>query len=403
MDLWTGPGEALRRHLWLFDRANRDRKWIDTHKGKMASKAEFLAGERRQYFLTFAKTYSQFGLDDGMSTSRVPEPPSSTMFSKANVLIALKLMGYEYDLLNEATTYYVSERMTDLVDAAAKVADSEPLFPTDPPTKSGFAVFERPWTMVDLHPDTGEVVPELQIPIRAVGWYETPVSVVGEPLADAGMGLQLFFYTDCKSYNTVYLPTLAKYNPAIEPIGGDIRDDPMVMDVAPWRYGMSWRPTEDLEDAEDHMGYENHAVVANVGEGRRFMLAFFRLMWQELLVAEPWDGVNRAERKRWARVGRTLPDDGGIKLVKLRKMRRPLAPGFDRPDEDEDSRRWKLDHRIMVRPFWRQQHYPSLGPARLEDGSMNPESHRRIYIEAFPKGPEWAPFVFKHNVTAVTR
>jgi hypothetical protein len=62
-----------------------------------------------------------------------------------------------------------------------------------------------------------------------------------------------------------------------------------------------------------------------------------------------------------------------------------------------------LDRRQLVRAHWTRQWYGSLGPARLPDGSMNPESHRLVWIEAYWRGPEDGPPGPIHPATSFTR
>ena len=91
-------------------------------------------------------------------------------------------------------------------------------------------------------------------------------------------------------------------------------------------------------------------------------------------------------------------EDGYVKILRLRRHVEAEARG-EKPDSDPLA----YDHQWLVRGHPRRQWFPSLGPARNEDGSFNVDSHRLIWIEPFVKGNPYAPLVIGHNVTAVVR
>ena len=75
-----------------------------------------------------------------------------------------------------------------------------------------------------------------------------------------------------------------------------------------------------------------------------------------------------------------------------------------RPSENNESGR-RLTCQFVVEQHIRQQHYPTLGPAYLDEEKTikNPKSHRAILIPSHIKGPEDAPFKeFDKVVYAVT-
>ena len=408
---WSGAGRALQEHLAMFQRAQVTHRWLEAHHNRTTNQADFRATMERDYWLRFAKTYTRYGLHDGVSQSLFREPDDSILWTEGNVLQAVKLMSMEYTMLDEAVTYYVSDRITDLVGAAAKTAEPEALFTTDMPTKAGFVVFERPWTLMDLHPTSAKVMMDLKVPIRAMGWTHQRVSELSNP-HDVGEGVVLYFYTDGQTYQDIYVPELnrLKLNDSMgaESLAPRI-PGLMALDVMPWKFGRQWRPAmpEEMLDDDGELRSDldlnrDHMVVYNVGAARVWALTFFRLMWQELVLSDMWR-PSRAERRRWDRLDHSMPEDGGVKVLRLRKIARPADEHFDHEADETDERRWKLDYRYPVRPHWRRQHYATLGPARLDDGSMNPESHRLIYIDEQIRGPEWGPLIERHNITTVTR
>jgi hypothetical protein len=129
---------------------------------------------------------------------------------------------------------------------------------------------------------------------------------------------------------------------------------------------------------------------------RRWFLSFTRLTWQRLVVAEDLK-ASRAERRRWERAGKPL-EDGYMKVLQLRRRERPLHVS-----QEDEEREWTLNHRIIVRGHWRRQWYSSMGEARNEDGSMNPESHRLIWVEPHVRGPDDRPLVLGASISAVVR
>lgn len=75
-----------------------------------------------------------------------------------------------------------------------------------------------------------------------------------------------------------------------------------------------------------------------------------------------------------------------VKIIDL--PRKPYKPS----ENNESGRR--LTCQFVVEQHIRQQHYPTLGPAYLDEEKTvrNPESHRAILIPSHIKGPEDAPF-----------
>jgi hypothetical protein len=131
-------------------------------------------------------------------------------------------------------------------------------------------------------------------------------------------------------------------------------------------------------------------VQATPGE-RRWFLAFMRLCWQEIIVRHPTH-ASRAETRRWYRAKKPILD------YTVLRLRRVVDPLYKTPGGGVS-----LDIRIRVRGHWRRQYYPALGHARNPDGTMNPDSHRLIWIEPFWRGPEDAPLGPLHSATSVVR
>ena len=135
---------------------------------------------------------------------------------------------------------------------------------------------------------------------------------------------------------------------------------------------------------------------------RQIIVTLFRLIWQHIITEGRMD---RGERRRVDRVitkYKRVPEDGEhIKIRYLRRIESIDAHPAVRERDEEGG--WSLTYRIIVRGHPRQQHYPTLGPAYDDNGDWNPDSHRKIWIDAHIRGPEDGPLVLKHSMDAVIR
>jgi hypothetical protein len=102
------------------------------------------------------------------------------------------------------------------------------------------------------------------------------------------------------------------------------------------------------------------------------------------------------ERRRAARSNFQITD-GHIKVLRLRREMEA-----ERHGESQEST-FAYTHQWVVRAHPRRQWYPSLGPARNDDGSFNQDSHRLIWIEPHLAGNPFGPLVSGHNVVAAVR
>lgn len=129
---------------------------------------------------------------------------------------------------------------------------------------------------------------------------------------------------------------------------------------------------------------------------RALVVTLFRLMWQRVINPEPYVPT-RAESRRVDRLRGKLPLDGErYKVVHLRRYE-----GLWQSEPVSRGERGPLRYRVVVRGHSRNQYYPTLGPARHEDGTWNEESHRTIWIDPHMRGE--GPLVLKHNVSAFVR
>lgn len=290
----------------------------------------------------------------------------------------------EHKMLANSVTHYVSAEVLDEIDEAASLAEMEPIFVTDLLTPNGFAVFERPIIFPDLDPDSGRPHPSVKVSVRAIGWTYEP-AIFSNVMDDFGPGLSIFLYTTGDDYTTTYLGSLAEAGLPLPYDAEDVEATGLLqMECIPWRFGVGW-------GTRDVVAYTPGTVPHPVAMQRRWFLAFQRLMWQEIIVRHP-SHVNRQQTRQWFRSKKPV-----LEYTVLR-LRREVDPLYKTPGGGVS-----LDIRIRVRGHWKRQYYPSLGHARNPDGTINPESHRLIWIEPHWRGPEDAPLGPLHSATTVIR
>lgn len=377
---WSGVGRAVDEHI-------KERDGVDAGVKALSSLPRGYGAlpVSAMHWVAFSRSYGNFSLADGANATG-KEDTSIPLNDSLNMQRALTIGQAEQRLLTDGVTHYVSDEMIDLVSQAADVSDPEPLFDTDLPCPHGLVILENPLLIHDLHPTDGNVDERIVMPIRGFGWtfQDTIMSIDG----DSGPGIALVIYTDLAAYRDLYLPS-------IQALGfDDVNADDLgvlgtglrMVDYNPWRFGMAWGNGGDDAWTANHL--HERKMISTVAYNRRWLLALLRLMWQEIIVAEPGHldrpSTRRAERSKFDQA-----KNGGIKVLRLRRV-------YERSG-DEHVGQWTMSHRTIVRGHWRRQYYPSLGPVG------EPQSYRRIYIDPHVRGPEDAPLVIKHSVTAVVR
>jgi hypothetical protein len=294
------------------------------------------------------------------------------------------LAAREHKMLSQSVTHYVSGEVLNEITEAAELAELEPIFLTDLYVPNGFAVFEHPILFPDLDPQSGKAHPSIKVAVRAIGWCYEP-AIFSNKTDDFGPGLSVFLYTNKDDYTEHYMRTLTEAGLPLPYEADEVEAEGLLqMECIPWRFGVEW-------GARDEVAYRPGTVPHPVAMQRRWFLAFMRLMWQEIIVRHPAH-VGRNETRRWMRAKKPVLD------YTVLRLRREVDPLYKTPGGGVS-----LDMRIRVRGHWRHQYYPALGHARNPDGTMNPESHRLIWIEPFWKGPEDAPLGPLHSATSVVR
>jgi len=268
---------------------------------------------------------------------------------------------------------YVASDLVELLSTAAHTLETEPLRETDLFAPKGFCYLQSPLPLsVKDHYD--DEWSDAMTACRAFSWVVVPGTAVALPQ------IVFFLYSDRNCYRDVIAPSVAvKIGDAdAEAFAASMGvgygpDDLFLQDVNVWHLDQPW---------DDSVG-----VVRSF---RRFFLAMMRFCWQQLLVTES-AVLSRPVRRFVERKGATGQDYNVLRLRRVKRAGGTTGEGL------------RLDHRVLVRGHWRNHHYPSLGPAVLDNGTYNAMSHRRIWIEPHVKGPDDAPLRVKHKVTVLAR
>lgn len=404
---WSGLASAVDAHLSMWSHANRLKRPMiemaggvyDPHAERVRIRVDvdddvmerIINIPHLRRWVLFAMSYglpsedgkvmkAPYMLMDGTTISGREQFVGTGTAVRSAGLLAQR----ELTMLNEAITHYVSAEIVNEISQAAAVAKCDPLWGTDLITPTGIAFFEEPFLINDLDPDSGLVRDDLWLGVRALGWQRHP-HVFSAHTGQMHEGVSLFIYTSGSDYDGIYVESMEDAGLKAERCN---HDELMVIEVIPWSFGVEWDINDDTPE------YVPGFVPSPVAAQRRWFHTFMRFCWQRILVPERHH-PQRAEARRWERLakGKQLLDYTNLRLRRFVEPAHEAHPGFGTP----------LDHRVKVRPFWRNQYFPSLGPARLADGRMNPESHRLVWIESYWRGPEGAPIGAMQWATSVIR
>ena len=425
MSRWSGLGPAVNTHIKRWNTVTTEWDRID----QMFDKGGIAILPTRQFPIAgewdhFAKSWGIPQADGSVLIMGEKVDDSGTIHgrqqwnaSEASRASAHQFMRREAQMLHSAETVYVTAEIIDAIDDNSQTMQPEPLWETDLFTPSGLAFFERPLLVPDLHPLTGEATDYLHVGIRALGWVQidnigagidvgakdNDGSVITE--GDYGPGIMMFLYTtpdDFHIYRDSYLRAVEKglidigkdrfdpdHQKIVDPrFAGVARDALLINDVLPWRYGRDWT----IRPQPFHEPGKVDGVVAHV---RRWVLTLMRFCWQRILVPHR-SRVSPKTLKKLEGITRGRPRRD-FTVLRLRRAESTST------ESDATGTGVPLGYRSRTRGHWRRQYYPSLGPARSEDGSFNQESHRLIPIEPFWRGPADAPLGPLHSATVVVR
>jgi hypothetical protein len=256
--------------------------------------------------------------------------------------------------------------MMEVTREAAEDMPDQGLRAEDLPAPEGFLYLPEPFYIIDVN--------QKKCNVRAIRWGHTTPDIY-EP---ERYGIMLSFYSaadDPEDYETALMQKLW---------GSGL----ILLHINPWPYG---RTLAEIAKGLTARGGGGEAVASEM-ELLRFLVAFWTLCrgWADV---EHHEAMERHLRKRLVKSG-IWGDTPKVRVVTLRKRR---------PKHDADGGRdIEWSHRWIVRVRWRQQHYPSMGPAYI-DGKWNPESHRLVYVMPFIKGPADKPLVTKKSVYRLVR
>lgn len=292
---------------------------------------------------------------------------------------------------------YVSAEMCQLVDAARKDFDPEPLYETDLVTPRGFMYFEEPFIIGDRH--------DRPLAIRAVAWTqqfeiasdkttedvdrriaefieasEAGEQQYGSRFAAAEMdawvtegilerhGVLIGLYADREDYRWSAAArheeeSPGKYDETMSEFLRITEGTPLVtVHLAPWQYGMTFAGNEvDLQGRK-----------TGAREWWQLLQTTFRLM-QQRLAHKGYERPRRAQRREFERIGGR--PDTEVVIVRLRREAGEAA--------EPSGESANYSHRFIVGGHWRNQWYPS------------EQVHRQIYISPYVKGPEDKPLIVR--------
>ena len=289
------------------------------------------------------------------------------------------LLQLERMILGNPTTWISPEIMT-LLDYGASIMEPEPIRYDDLIADKGFIMFGKPLKFEDERFVTGSVG------WCGVGWKVTEVTNMD---GTKSSGLSLMIYTNGELLKQAVDRVMESHEDGeketmIERLAGQ-GQSLYIMDFHAWSFTQKWTD-------EEHEAPEGFLVATpDVAYMRKFFLSLMRFCWQEILVRKPVGSeFSRLERRAVEREASKAKWDGQVTTLRLRRQRRA-------GHEDGTGTGTGLDHQIFVRGYWRRQWYKELGE------QADPEARRMTFVSPHIKGPDHAPLVIKHQVTAVVR
>lgn len=257
--------------------------------------------------------------------------------------------------IRDATLYWVSPEMSDLVSAMAPtIPDALP----QPPVEAGFVMFARSLPGTDAA--TGG-----QIYTTAFQWQPV-MTTLGPCLA-----IETYAWRDIVfAYSSMNEEEKQRFNEVLPsrlmPTGGG-----------------EW-PTDSETSDFSKLTADDDIMQASLLEDRRLLSCFWALASQKITIEENWV-PDRATRRQILREqgwkATAIPP-----AVRVIRLREPATRSRSGAGSDVE---WS--HRWIVGEHWRNQWYPASG------------QHRPKLIHAYQKGPVDKPFVVRETVRALVR
>jgi hypothetical protein len=309
-----------------------------------------------------------------------------------------------WDTVNHNNTMFVSAHMCDQLQALIPTFEAEPIWETDLPDERGTVFFEAA-IRSQLSEQVSNAWPEddkIDYWIKGFAYRRVRGSVAA--IERNGVDMRIHISPSPLEEGAVEDPRILQFENNDGLMVWPLFDaGEMFVSAGQWEsHGeppllpmpFVAIPFGPRVEGVDEMG-------TDLFQMRQLVVTLFRLIWQHILVED--DHFPRAEQRRIDRIAKKrkrLPDDGEeIKVRHLRRLEHEFEPT---PRDDLPGEGHPLTYRIIVRGHPRDQHYPSLGPARV-NGEWNAASHRKIWISPHIRGPEDAPLVLKHALDAVVR
>ena len=283
----------------------------------------------------------------------------------------------EPNRVRDADPIFVSAEMCALVDAAMGSFQPEMLMPYDLLTPCGFILYEQPFDVPDRF--------DRPVTVAGFSWQPCLSTAMSERLGEMFGTVPVTGRQDAAARLLKALGEEDYLNRADDAPGGNgivltvyqlaeniegIPGAPLVVPLhfTPWYFGMSF-------DGND---VDMHGVKTGAEWWWKILQTTFRLMQQPLstrYLLRP-DKAGRREMQRANLV------DRDVIVVRLRREQHPGITDGPRGEAN-------YSHRFIRHGHWRNQHYPSLGPA------SDPRAHRQIYIADTIVGDDSLPLIIR--------
>lgn len=272
----------------------------------------------------------------------------------------------EQNLLKVVQLFHVSESMVHVAAAASEtIPPTTTLQIEDFPSLTGFMVFEKPMTSVDIF--------GRETSFRAVSWEWETKEELSRSIAKSTD-------QDMKQFDGVYGWSLVFYKDAPRDAGlGPFQVAHFQFAFIGERIGHDSVAHPDVAKREDMEPWLTEEFVFQSTNLTRYIYAIFQLMTQTIANVNEHEDTRLARRVRQGKA-KTPP------MVTVVTLRRESDYG----ERDSDGT-W-LSYRYVRRGHWRRQPY---GPGRAE--------HRTIWISPTMVGSPDLPFHQPRHVTSLAR
>jgi len=308
------------------------------------------------------------------------------------------LHGIVKTILRNASTYYVSPDMCEYVKMGAEAMPATGLKPTDLPSDTGFLLYDRPVSIMSELPatkDDGEVVmTTVETRVAGVAWQAGSVKkapVINGNGQAPGFTEQgeltqgVSYYLFCTPHDMAVQLNQTQAQCGEDPVNEemDVRriHGPLpIYDFSGWAYNMPWFSTDENRGYSVVEGVEGEqeplaGVHSLVDQGRRLILATWRILKQENVVVLDPNRPPRHMRRRGERAG--IRSDEDIVIIRMRKE---VYEGLQQAVEREGDEPWYTCR------FWVQGHWHNYW--------VGPKGEQHIvekFVGPYLKGPDGAP------------